>query len=359
MRRRAFLKGVAGASVALGATGAIWRPRRSGRRVAVLGGGCAGMSAAHELAERGFEVAVYEKRAVPGGKCRSIGMPGTGVGGRADLPGEHGFRFFPGYYRHVIDTMERIPFGTNRRGVRDNLVSGVRAVRARARRTSRRRSEAGMVILARRAAGTIESVLRPARSEAGRDHQLRDPRARYATAGVAPRRPVRQDLLVRLLARVEVLELLPELPGQIAHAEPGRGAGRAGQHAHDRQPGHADPDHEHPARPGRRREPALEPAHERRLARSVAAAPGEHGRGVARQRAGQALHVANGELTGATVLLNGAPQVERRLLRARRAAEVARVLATRPARPLPAANLDHLVVEWMTGISTSWTASRS
>jgi uncharacterized protein with NAD-binding domain and iron-sulfur cluster len=25
--------------------------------------------------------------------------------------GEHGFRFFPGFYRHVVDTMQRIPFG--------------------------------------------------------------------------------------------------------------------------------------------------------------------------------------------------------------------------------------------------------
>ena len=39
--------------------------------VAVLGGGVAGLSAAHELAERGFTVTVHEKRAVPGGKARS------------------------------------------------------------------------------------------------------------------------------------------------------------------------------------------------------------------------------------------------------------------------------------------------
>jgi uncharacterized protein with NAD-binding domain and iron-sulfur cluster len=26
------------------------------------------------------------------------------------LPGEHGFRFFPGFYRHVVDTMARIPY---------------------------------------------------------------------------------------------------------------------------------------------------------------------------------------------------------------------------------------------------------
>ena len=78
-------------------------------KVVIIGGGVAGMSAAHELLDRGFEVEVYEFRNVPGGKARSIPSPHTGVDGRQDLPGEHGFRFFPGFYKHVIDTMQRIP----------------------------------------------------------------------------------------------------------------------------------------------------------------------------------------------------------------------------------------------------------
>jgi 15-cis-phytoene desaturase len=93
-----------------------------GKRVIVLGGGVAGMSAAHELAERGFEVEVHEAKQVPGGKARSIPVPGTGQDGRPDLPGEHGFRFFPSFYRHLPDTMKRIPFRGQRRGVFDNLV---------------------------------------------------------------------------------------------------------------------------------------------------------------------------------------------------------------------------------------------
>ncbi|SLJ81199.1 amine oxidase [Mycobacteroides abscessus subsp. abscessus] len=76
----------------------------------MLGGGVAGLTAAHELAERGFEVTVYERRAL-GGKARSIPVPGTAAGGRPELPGEHGFRFFPGFYQHIPDTMRRIPFG--------------------------------------------------------------------------------------------------------------------------------------------------------------------------------------------------------------------------------------------------------
>jgi 15-cis-phytoene desaturase len=95
-------------------------------RVIVLGGGVSGMSAAHELAERGFEVSVYELRGTPGGKARSIEKAGTGTDGRRDLPGEHGFRFFPGFYRHLPDTMRRIPYGDAGLSVHDNLVPATR-----------------------------------------------------------------------------------------------------------------------------------------------------------------------------------------------------------------------------------------
>lgn len=101
------------------------------KKVAVLGGGIGGMSAAHELAERGFEVVVYEAKEVFGGKARSIPVPNTGTQGRKDLPGEHGFRFFPSFYKHVTDTMKRIPYGTNPLGVFDNLVAATRTQLAR------------------------------------------------------------------------------------------------------------------------------------------------------------------------------------------------------------------------------------
>jgi uncharacterized protein with NAD-binding domain and iron-sulfur cluster len=91
-----------------------------------------GLSAAHELAERGFKVKLYERKPIFGGKARSIPVPNTATGGRKPLPGEHGFRFFPSFYRHLPHTMSRIPFGSNRRGVLDNLVPATRAVLARA-----------------------------------------------------------------------------------------------------------------------------------------------------------------------------------------------------------------------------------
>jgi uncharacterized protein with NAD-binding domain and iron-sulfur cluster len=101
------------------------------KTVAILGGGVGGLSAAHELIERGFAVKVYEQRAVFGGKARSIPVAGTGQGGRQDLPGEHGFRFFPGFYRHLPDTMSRIPFAGSST-VDKNLVEATRINVARA-----------------------------------------------------------------------------------------------------------------------------------------------------------------------------------------------------------------------------------
>ena len=114
------------------------------RTVVVLGAGIAGLTAAHELADRGFEVTVYEPRsderaalgvgppeAVPpvklGGLAASqYSTAGPTGGSQAELrpfpgrrgrprrpprevPGEHGFRFFPAYYLHIWDLLQRIP----------------------------------------------------------------------------------------------------------------------------------------------------------------------------------------------------------------------------------------------------------
>ena len=105
-----------------------------GQTVAVFGGGVAGLSAAHELAERGFQVHVYERKPGLGGKARSIPVPNSGVNGRLPLPGEHGFRFFPGFYRHIIDTMRRTPYGAHD-NVFDNLRVATRMLLARAGQT--------------------------------------------------------------------------------------------------------------------------------------------------------------------------------------------------------------------------------
>jgi 15-cis-phytoene desaturase len=77
-------------------------------RVAVLGGGIAGLSAAHHLVRANVaDVHVYEASDAVGGKARSqwIDLDGHGTG----YPGEHGFRFFPHFYKHVTDTMRSTP----------------------------------------------------------------------------------------------------------------------------------------------------------------------------------------------------------------------------------------------------------
>ncbi|MFJ2768591.1 FAD-dependent oxidoreductase [Streptomyces sp. NPDC087300] len=128
--RRRFVAGAAavggaaalGVGAALPAAAAAPGGPRGRQSVAVLGGGVAGLTAAHELAERGFAVTVYERRAL-GGKARSMDVPDSSKGNRKPLPGEHGFRFIPGIYHNLPDTMRRIPFPGNANGVWDNLAA--------------------------------------------------------------------------------------------------------------------------------------------------------------------------------------------------------------------------------------------
>ncbi|MGP3982288.1 hydroxysqualene dehydroxylase [Streptomyces sp. KR80] len=123
--RRTFVVGAAaagGTAALAGRAAAAQRTSPGGRSVAVLGGGVAGLTAAHELAERGFTVTVYEKKAL-GGKARSMDVPGSAKGGRKPLPAEHGFRFIPGIYHNLPDTLRRIPFPGNADGVFGNLVA--------------------------------------------------------------------------------------------------------------------------------------------------------------------------------------------------------------------------------------------
>lgn len=123
------------------------------KQVAIFGGGIGGLSAAHELLERGYTVKIYERQPVPGGKSRSFGYDpppdededpvGTGktlaapalhkqlaaqpdddvADFRPALPAEHGFRFFPGFYRHITDLMRRTPRLDGKGSVSDDLVN--------------------------------------------------------------------------------------------------------------------------------------------------------------------------------------------------------------------------------------------
>ena len=94
------------------------------KKIAILGGGIAGLTAAHELSDPSraahFDITIYEASSRVGGKAKSVDVDRGGPGNH--VPGEHGFRFFPRYYRHVIDTMERIPSADGSGHVADCLV---------------------------------------------------------------------------------------------------------------------------------------------------------------------------------------------------------------------------------------------
>jgi len=78
------------------------------KSVAVFGAGPAGLTVANELRCRGYDVTVYERRPEReiGGKARTqYWTTAAGV----ELPGEHGFRFFPAFYSLIDDTLQRIP----------------------------------------------------------------------------------------------------------------------------------------------------------------------------------------------------------------------------------------------------------
>jgi uncharacterized protein with NAD-binding domain and iron-sulfur cluster len=79
------------------------------KRIAILGGGIGGLSAAHHLIKLGFQVDVYERDREIGGKARSQ-LVKDPRDPKKVLPGEHGFRFYPHFYRHLFETMKQIPF---------------------------------------------------------------------------------------------------------------------------------------------------------------------------------------------------------------------------------------------------------
>lgn len=95
------------------------------QKVVIVGGGVAGLTAAHELIEREYDVTVIERRPFLGGKAASY----DALVGREKLPGEHGFRFFPGWYRNLPDTLKRISYQSEQdpffegRNVLENLVA--------------------------------------------------------------------------------------------------------------------------------------------------------------------------------------------------------------------------------------------
>lgn len=104
----------AAASAIPGVRSAAAAEAASRGRVAVFGAGPGGMTVAHELAERGFQVDVYDKFARIGGGVRSFVTPGGGRNGRPSLPNTSGGHFFLPGYDCIPDMLRRIPVGDGR-----------------------------------------------------------------------------------------------------------------------------------------------------------------------------------------------------------------------------------------------------
>lgn len=96
------------------------------KRIVVMGGGIGGLTAAHELSERGYEVQVYEKNSIVGGMARSEGRAFTGNNSHRELPGEYVWHIHGERYSNLRYMMQRIPVDANRT-VLDNL-SPIRSV---------------------------------------------------------------------------------------------------------------------------------------------------------------------------------------------------------------------------------------
>ncbi len=75
------------------------------RSVAVFGAGIAGLSAAHEFARLGYDVAVYEADKEAGGFFRSARMPGDG-----NMPSEYSWHGMGPWYHNTFDLLRQIPF---------------------------------------------------------------------------------------------------------------------------------------------------------------------------------------------------------------------------------------------------------
>ncbi len=93
---------------------------RARKNIAIIGGGIAGLSAAHELAKFYDGIHVFEAGDKVGGKACSQNVHDhfTAAGTRPPKEfwiGEHGFRLFPHTYRHVIETMKEIPVSPDER----------------------------------------------------------------------------------------------------------------------------------------------------------------------------------------------------------------------------------------------------
>ena len=91
------------------------------RRAAIIGGGLAGLSAAHTLAQAGFDVTLFEKNGHLGGK---LGSWTTKLPNGEVLPTSHGFHAFFRSYYNLTKFLEETGANKHFRPIDDYLILG-------------------------------------------------------------------------------------------------------------------------------------------------------------------------------------------------------------------------------------------
>lgn len=71
-------------------------------KVIIFGGGIAGLTVAHELIEKGFEITLIEPDKILGGMARSRRE-------KNGIPSEHSWRGYGPFYSNTFDILKRIP----------------------------------------------------------------------------------------------------------------------------------------------------------------------------------------------------------------------------------------------------------
>ena len=71
-------------------------------KIIIFGAGISGLTVAHELIEKGFEVEVHEKDSIAGGMARSFRN-------KDNIPTEHSWRGYGPFYHNAFEIMKRIP----------------------------------------------------------------------------------------------------------------------------------------------------------------------------------------------------------------------------------------------------------
>ena len=72
------------------------------KKIIIFGAGISGLTIAHELVEKGFNVEIYEKDSINGGMARSFRD-------NNNIPTEHSWRGYGPFYKNLYDILNRIP----------------------------------------------------------------------------------------------------------------------------------------------------------------------------------------------------------------------------------------------------------